>query len=217
MPPMPDNEAYPPRPRLIPIPMPWLVDEKHPDVCLVTSESPDTHPTEVYVHVAMLADGPHAGQEFQPGESMAQPGPGGVINISARPPQWGPGPVVAILPIKITFRDAYAARLIPGENDMPFDVWAYQPDEPDGDFGKNLERWGQMEQRWAESDICECSGFYKVFPSSWMAELAQDEEDYHHYLLAGRYASAEVIAKGWRWERIEVVEGRDSAEADAPE
>lgn len=47
-----------------------------------------------------------------------------------------------------------------------------------------------------------------------MVELAQDEEDYHHYLVAGRYASAEVIAKGWRWERVNPGPSGDAAESE---
>jgi hypothetical protein len=189
--------------------MPWSIDLKQADLCLATSESPELRPTEIVLNAAMLADGPTAGEaseapEVDDEDRSSQPAPGETLLLAARPPQLGPGPIVEIRPIRITFRDAYAARMIPGEGDMPFDVWAYDmPGEPLRDFGESIELWRESEERWAESGVCECPGFYKVFPSSWMAELAQDQEGYHHYLVTGRCASAEVIAKGWRWERIE--------------
>lgn len=157
------------RPRLIPIPAPWRIEVK-PRLCLVTGETPDVQPTEVYAHVEV--------------------------------PSADEGPL-EVQVVKLTFEESYAARLMPGEGDMPFDVLAYDfPEPPLNDLNEGMERWAETEQQLRETGVCEGSGLYKVLHSPWMAELAQDEEGYHHYLVMGRYASVEVIAKGWRWERV---------------
>jgi hypothetical protein len=109
--------------------------------------------------------------------------------------------------VKVTFRGARAARLIPGENNMPFDPFAYDLSAVPSAEGFWKDPSGSQrrtEEEWLRTGISPDSGFYQVLPSPWMEELCLDEPELKHFLAIGRYAAAEVLAEGWQWETVEV-------------
>lgn len=119
----------------------------------------------------------------------------------------GPPPAFEQQVIKVGFREARAGRLIPGENDVPFDPLAYDHSavpsaeafwtDPSG-----FER--HWDEEWERTGVSPDSRFYQVLPSAWIEELRLDEPDLKHFLAVGRHAAAEVLAAGWQWKTMEV-------------
>jgi len=163
-----------PRPRLIPVKVPWAIDILDAHLRMVVSEIA-VERTEICFCAKVL---------------VARPTPSFEQQV-----------------IKVTFRGARAARLIPGENDMPFDPLAYDMSAVPSAEGFLKDPSGSQrrtEEEWLRTGVSLDSGFYQVFPSAWMEELCLDEPELKHYLAIGRYAAAEVLAEGWQWQTAEV-------------
>jgi len=167
-------DAPEPRPRLMPMRVPWRVDSEGGQLTLLVTECPEEQPTEVAFYALMLG-----------------PDPSGPFLRRA---------------VRVLFEHGVAARLIPGDNDLPFNPFEYDNSAvaPPAALRDNLAAViHDADERFRQDGIPADPGFYMVLPSPWLKELAIEDEEMTHYMLVGRYAAVEVLATGFRWEPFE--------------
>lgn len=144
---------------------------------------------------------------------------GRFVLIAAESPEEGPTVLHAtayILPedrkesfelhhVKILFEDARASRLLPFDVSdlLAFDQSRSRPPEEVGENLAEIIRHGDAE--WRRTGLNDSSGLHVVEPSTWLPQLMlDDEEALHHYYAFSRTCCIEVIARGWKWETVEV-------------
>lgn len=107
--------------------------------------------------------------------------------------------------VRVNFIEGAAYRTTPAVSErksFPSDEydWSGVPAvlRDDESVLQNLERSSKFQRRTGHSAD---PGMYEVIESGWLRELSSKAGQLHHYLLRGTENYAEVLARGWSWER----------------
>lgn len=106
--------------------------------------------------------------------------------------------------IRINFSGGRDIRTLPAFSDSQvieesrYD-WSGVPGDllPGEDAMANHRR---TDQYWLDTGTSPDPGVYEVEGSTWLAELSDDSDGLHHYMILGRDEYVEVLAEGWSWQ-----------------
>ncbi|MDX2277282.1 MAG: hypothetical protein NW206_17690 [Hyphomonadaceae bacterium] len=124
-----------------------------------------------------------------------------------------PGPFRTVAPgeegapyhvIGVRFIGGFRGRLTEAfDEDQVIDESAFDGSSIPGSLLRNEtidQNFARRDRYLRETGLSPDPGFYEVEGSQWVAEVASERTDLHHYIILGLEEYAEVLAEGWEWE-----------------
>ena len=181
------------RPQLLPVVAPWMVAVSAPFL--------KPHRSETGQPLSVTFVGYFKMDHIQPQDGTPQ------FEIVREPPEFEPATSDERHPyrlVKISFSGGRTMRTTPAFSDGEvIEEDAYDWSSVPGDLRPGEDAKNNRERRnryWLETGTSPDPGVYEVAGSPWLAELGEDAEGLHHYMILGNDDYVEVLAEGWSWQ-----------------
>lgn len=189
------------KPQLIPVIVPWQISPSVPNI-EIQRKIGSQYPSSVTFIAHFKCDEPPTHPAISEANQIIKPSP-----------KFEPSSMEIRAPfrlVRVNLVEGYQADMHPAVSDLEvIPENAYDWSEvtsslmPNETIEQNLERTCSS---WLYSGVCPDPGMYEVKNSLWLAELGEQANGLHHYLLLGHDEYIQILAKAWTWEAGQVVD-----------